>query len=179
MPPPGLTEAARVRLSGLMAGGQRESLLQAVLAGLSRHPGQIARHTEALIGLARQLPEAAPAIESLIANAETLDSLGPNAICLPAQGQPVPSADIRYAFLDEGTDPDAACEELAEAVSLLVERPAIEAALAATIARFDSDPEGSFAEQTRLRAQLMATENRLKAFGRRKAAAVPDTDNTP
>lgn len=111
-------------------------------------------------------------------SSETLDSHGATAICSLTQGQPVPSADIRYAFLDEGTDPDAACEELAEAVSLLVERPALEAALAATIARFDSDPEGSFAEQTRLRAQLTATEERLKAFGRRKAAPVASTDNT-
>jgi len=115
--------------------------------------------------------------------AETLDSRAPTAICSLTQGQPAPSADIRYAFLEEGTDPDAACEELAEAVSLLVERPALEAALAATIARFDSDPEGSFAEQTRLRAQLMATEERLKAFGRRKAAAPVKhevgTDDTP
>jgi len=115
--------------------------------------------------------------------AETLDSRAPTAICSLTQGQPAPSADIRYAFLEEGTDPDAACEELAEAVSLLVERPALEAALAATIARFDSDPEGSFAEQTRLRAQLMATEERLKAFGRRKAAAPvkheAGTDDTP
>lgn len=182
MPAPGLTDAARAQLSGLMAGGQRQGLLQAVLAGLARYPGLIARHTEALIGLARLRPEAAPAIESLIALAETLDSHDATAICTTTQGQPAPSADIRYAFLEEGTDPDAACEELAEAVSLLVERPALEAALAATIARFDSDPEGSFAEQTRLRAQLMATEERLKAFGRRKAAApaqlAGDTDDT-
>ncbi|WP_017664002.1 DNA primase [Porphyrobacter sp. AAP82] len=183
LPAPGLSDAAREQLSAIMAGGQRLGLLQAVLAGLARYPGQIARHTEALIGLARLVPDAAPAIESLLELAETLDSRGPTAICTPKQGQPAPSADIRYAFLEEGTDPDAACEELAEAVSLLVERPALEAALAATIARFDSDPEGSFAEQTRLRAQLIATEDRLKAFGRRKAAAPArleaGTDDTP
>ena len=175
LPPPGLSEEARAQLSGMMAGGQRQGLMQAVLAGLARYPGQIARHTEALISLARLLPEAASAIESLLELAETLDSRKATAIWQPTQGQPAPSADIRYAFLDEGTDPDAACEELAEAVSLLVERPALEAALAATIARFDSDPEGSFAEQTRLRAQLMAVEDRLKAFGRRKASAATGT----
>ncbi len=168
LPAPGLSEAAREQLSALMAGAQRQGLLAAVLAGLARHPGQIARHTEALSTLARHMPNAAPVIESLFELAETLDSPVATAICT-SQGQPAPSADIRYAFLDEGNDPDAACEELAEAVSLLVERPALEAALAATIARFESDPEGSFAEQTRLRAQLMAVEERLKAFGRRKA----------
>ncbi|ASJ91239.1 DNA primase [Porphyrobacter sp. CACIAM 03H1] len=174
LPPPGLSEEARARLAAIMAGSQRQGLLSAVLAGFARHPQAIARHAEALSTLARSAPAAAADIESLFELAETLDSRAPVAIC-NAQGQPAPSADIRYAFLDEGTDPDAAREELAEAVSLLVERPALEAALAATIARFEDDPEGSFAEQTRLRAQLMAVEERLKAFGRRKAAAGPGT----
>ncbi|AUX69877.1 DNA primase [Porphyrobacter sp. HT-58-2] len=173
--PQGLSEGARAQLSGFRPGAQRQGLLQAVIAGFARFPQAIARHTEALSALARATPDAAPMIESLFELAEMLDSQPPTAIC-SEQGQPVPSADIRYAFLDEGTDPDAACEELAEAVSLLVERPALEAALAATIARFDSDPEGSFAEQTRLRAQLMAVEERLKAFGRRKAAAATGED---
>jgi DNA primase len=161
----------------MMAGGQRQGLLQAVLAGLARHPDQIARHAETLSALARSDREAAPLIESLFELAETLDSHGATAICA-TQGHPAPPADIRYAFLDEGNDPGAACEELAEAVSLLVERPALEAALAATIARFDSDPEGSFVEQTRLRAQLNAVEERLKAFGRRKAAPLATGDDT-
>lgn len=177
MPPPLLTEAARVQLLQMMAGGQRQGLLAAVLAGLARYPGQVARHTEALSALARLDRQAAPLIESLFELAETLDSQRATAICT-SQGQPAPSADIRYAFIDEGNDPDAACEELAEAVSLLVERPALEAALAATIARFDSDPEGSFAEQTRLRAQLIAVEERLKAFGRRKAAPISTGDDS-
>ncbi|MFM7348729.1 MAG: DNA primase [Erythrobacter sp.] len=178
IPPPGLSEEARERLAAIMAGAQRQGLMAAVLAGLARYPGQIARHSEALSALARHDRQAAPVIESLFELAETLDSRVPVAICTTTQGQPAPSADIRYAFLDEGTDPDAACEELAEAVSLLVERPALEAALAATIGRFDSDPEGSFAEQTRLRAQLIAVEERLKAFGRRKAAPLAGTDDT-
>jgi DNA primase len=175
--PQGLSETARAQLSGMIAGGQRQGLLAAVLAGLARYPGQIARHAEALSALARSAPEAAPQIESLFELAETLDSRAATAICND-QGQPAPPADIRYAFLDEGNDPGAACEELAEAVSLLVERPALEAALAATIARFDADPEGSFVEQTRLRAQLNAVEERLKAFGRRKAAPLATGDDT-
>jgi DNA primase len=175
--PQGLSETARAQLSGMIAGGQRQGLLAAVLAGLARYPGQIARHAEALSALARSAPEAAPQIESLFELAETLDSRAATAICSD-QGQPAPPADIRYAFLDEGNDPGAACEELAEAVSLLVERPALEAALAATIARFDADPEGSFVEQTRLRAQLNAVEERLKAFGRRKAAPLATGDDT-
>ena len=78
---------------------------------------------------------------------------------------------MRYAFLREGTPPGEAREELAEAVTLLVQKPALEAALTGTISRFDEDPEGCFAEQARLRTQLASIEDRLKAFGRRKAAA--------
>ncbi|WP_324075614.1 MAG: DNA primase [Erythrobacter sp.] len=177
MPPPGLSEEARRQLSGIMAGGQRKGLLAAVIAGLTRYPQEITRHTEALSALARHDPRAAPLVESLFELSETLDSHAANAIC-GELGQPAPPADIRYAFLDEGTSTGDACEELAEAVSLLVERPALEAALAATIARFESDPEGSFAEQTRLRAQLMTVDERLKAFGRRKAAQAATGDDT-
>lgn len=177
LPPPGLSEEARARLSGLMAGGQRQGLLHAVIAGLARFPQEITRHAEALSRLARHDREAAPLIESLFELAETLDSGPPSAIC-DSLGHPAPPADIRYAFLDEGTSTGAACEELAEAVSLLVERPALEAALAATIARFAHDPEGSFAEQTRLRAQLMTVNERLKAFGRRKAAPAATGDDS-
>jgi DNA primase len=176
LPPPGLSEEARARLSGIMGGGQRQGLLDAVIAGLARFPQEITRHTEALSALARHDRKAAALIESLFELAETLDSQAATAIC-DNSSQPAPPADIRYAFLDEGTSTGDACEELAEAVSLLVERPALEAALAATIARFDSDPEGSFAEQTRLRAQLLTVDERLKAFGRRKAAPVATGDD--
>ena len=176
MPPQGLSESARAQLSGMMAGGQRQGLLTAVIAGLARFPGEINRHAETLSHLARIDRDAASLIESLFELAETLDSHGANAICA-VQGHPAPPADIRYAFLDEGNDPGAACEELAEAVSLLVERPALEAALAATIARFDSDPEGSMVDQARLRTQLNTVDERLKAFGRRKAAPLATGDN--
>jgi DNA primase len=176
LPPPGLSEEARARLSGIMGGGQRQGLLDAVIAGLARFPQEITRHTEALSALARHDRKAAALIESLFELAEMLDSQAATAIC-DKSGQPAPPANIRYAFLDEGTSTGDSCEELAEAVSLLVERPALEAALAATIARFDSDPEGSFAEQTRLRAQLMTVDERLKAFGRRKAAPVATGDD--
>ncbi|KPP93238.1 DNA primase [Erythrobacter sp. HL-111] len=167
--PAPLSPGAREALRGLVNGGARHSFLAAVMAGFVRHPTEIARHVEALSRLARHDPKAAPAIESLIELSETLDSRGQSAISA-SQGIPAPPVDNRYAFLREGTTPDEAREELAEAVALLVERPALEAALAATIARFESDPEGSFAEQVRLREQLTTVDERLKAFGRRKAA---------
>jgi len=175
--PQGLSQAGREALQRLMAGGQRSTLLRAVIAGLIRHPDQIQTHSEALSRLARLDQHAAPAIESLIELSETLDSHGQSAISEP-QGYPAPPDDLRYAFLREGTPPGDAREELAEAVSLLVQKPALEAAMAATISRFDEDPEGSFAEQSRLRAQLTTVEDRLKAFGRKKAALAADVEQT-
>ncbi|MEM7700880.1 MAG: DNA primase [Pseudomonadota bacterium] len=175
--PQPLSPTARATLQRVLSGGQRATLLSAVIAGLLRHPSEIERHAEALSRLARLEPNAAPAIESIIELTERLDSHAQSAI-FEAHGLPAPPDDLRYAFLREGTDPGDACEELAEAVSLLVQKPAIEAALAATIARFDEDPEGCFAEQTRLRTQLTAIEDRLKAFGRRKAARDPKDDTS-
>jgi len=178
MPPPGLSPAARAELSGLVQGAQRQSLVVATLYGLAHHPQEIARHSEALVQIARHHPQYANLVESLLELAETLDSRAPSAIW-ESQGHPAPPADSPFAFLREGTEVGDACEELAEAVSLLVERPALEAALAATIARFESDPEGSFAEQARLRSQLAAVNERLKQFGRRKAAMAANEGETP
>ncbi|MEL7319555.1 MAG: DNA primase [Pseudomonadota bacterium] len=175
--PQPLSQTARATLQRVLSGGQRATLLSAVIAGLLRHPSEIERHAEALSRLARLEPNAAPAIESIIELTERLDSHAQSAI-FEVHGLPAPPDDLRYAFLREGTDPGDAREELAEAVSLLVQKPALEAALAATIARFDEDPEGSFAEQTRLRTQLTAIEDRLKAFGRRKAAGDPKDDTS-
>jgi DNA primase len=177
-PPPRLSEQARNTLNALITGGQRKALLVATLAGLTRYPSEIQRHAESLCELARHHPEIANLIESLLEVAETLDSHGQAAIW-GELGQPAPPADTPFAFLREGTEVGDACEELAEAVSLLVERPALEAALAATTARFQSDPEGSFAEQARLRSQLRTVEERLRNFGRRKAALAPPTGNGP
>ncbi|MEM6476771.1 MAG: DNA primase [Pseudomonadota bacterium] len=174
---PVLSSEARAALQRAMAGGQRASFFDAVVAGLVRHPDLIARHAEALIRLARLDQHAAPVIESLIDLSETLDSHGETAIS-DMQGYPAPPDDCHYAFLREGTPPGEAREELAEAVSLLAQKPALEAAMAATIGRFDEDPEGAFAEQTRLRHQLTTVDERLKAFGRKKAASAADTGLT-
>ena len=71
----------------------------------------------------------------------------------------------------EGTDPAGSREDLAEAVALLVERPALEAAIAEATARFDHDPEGAFAEQQRLRKRKLEIEVRLGQMARKRAAS--------
>lgn len=168
-PSPQLSPEAKSRLERAIQGGSRDALASAVIHGLLRHPGEIAQHEAALARVAQSDRNVGPAIDSLLAAAETLDSHAQSPISLP-EGLPAPPANIRFAFLDEGTDPVDAREELAEAVSLLVERPAIEAALAAATARFESDPEGAFAEQQRLLKRKLEFEARLGQMASRKAA---------
>jgi len=167
---PALSQEAKSRLERAISGGARDSFVAAIIAGLARFPDQILRHEEALLGLAASDRNVGPAIDSLIEAAETLDLHGESSISLD-NGLPAPPEKTRFAFLDEGTDPVDAREDLAEAVSLLVERPALEAALMAATARFDQDPEGSIAEQASHRERLLALNDRLKRFGRRRAAA--------
>ena len=167
---PTLAPEVANRLKRAMSGGLRDDFAGAVLAGLARYPDQIARHEDALSRFAARDRNVGPAIDLLLEAAETLDFGADSPISL-GEGHPASPENTRYAFLFEGTDPGEAREELAEAVSLLVERPALEAALGAATARFDQDPEGSFAEQARLRERLLALNERLKRFGRRRATA--------
>jgi len=174
-PAPSLSPEARDSLTRAMAGGARDSLTRAVIAGLVKFPDQILRHEDALSDLARRDQNVGPALDSLLEAAETLDLSAQSTISLE-RGLPAPPAKTLFAFLDEGIDPGDAREDLAEAVSLLVERPALESALAEATARFERDPEGSIAEQGRLRERLLALNERLKRFGRRKAAADGESD---
>ena len=135
-----------------------------VAAGLARHPGQIARHAEALLSLAPAEPRLSAAIDEL------LEGGAGHPISAPGNLKPPPDSSC-YSFLVEGTDPQVAHEDLAEAVALLVEKPALEAAIAAATARFESDPEGAFAEQQRLRQRKLEIESRLGQMARKRAAS--------
>lgn len=162
------------RLQKLAGGGARDAFAAAVFTGLARCPGEIHRHEEALLSLARRDRNVAPAVDALLELSETLDSRGASPISALI-GLPALPDRNHYAFLHEGTSPDVAREDLAEAVSLLVERPALEAALAAATLRFEHDPDGSIAEQARLRERLLALDARLKRFGRKRAATARQT----
>ncbi|HEY6814941.1 MAG TPA: DNA primase, partial [Croceibacterium sp.] len=155
----------------------RDALAQAVVAGLARHPDQIARHAEALLALASAEPQLARAVDALLEHAESLEDGRSAPISAAASLTPPPDSS-RFAFLLEGTDPQSAREDLAEAVSLLVERPALEAAIAAATARFESDPEGAFAEQQRLRQRKLEIESRLGHMARKRAASAAPQDQT-
>ncbi|MEZ5693522.1 MAG: hypothetical protein R3D99_06700 [Altererythrobacter sp.] len=93
------------------------------------------------------------------------------------EGLVTPPDETRFSFLREGIDPQAARDDLAEAVSLLVERPALDAALLAATARFESDPEGAFAEQQRLLKRKLDFERRLGQMVSQRAAAAAHSDS--
>lgn len=173
---PTLSPETKSRLKRATSGGSRDALASAVIHGLLRHPDQIARHEAALSTFARRDLNVGPTIDSLLAAAETLDSRAQSPISLP-DGLPAPPETRLFAFLDEGTDPVDAREDLAEAVSLLVERPALQAALADATARFEQDPEGAFAEQQRLLRRKLEFEARLGQMASRKAAYVAPKDS--
>jgi len=158
------------RLRRAAAGDPRDTLAQAVLAGLARHPDQIARHAEALLSLAPTEPQLAGAIDELLEQSEGLEG-GVLGTISAAGIQTPPQDNVFFSFLVEGTDPQVAREELAEAVALLVEKPALDAAIAAATARFETDPEGAFAEQQRLRQRKLEIESRLGHMARKRAAS--------
>jgi DNA primase len=168
-PAKGARAGASDRLRKAASANSRDTLAQAVLAGLARYPDQIERHAEALLSLAPSDPQLARAIDALLDRADGLEGAAPGTIS--TAGHQTPATDISFfSFLMEGTDPQVAREELAEAVALLVERPALDAAIAAATARFDIDPGGAFAEQQRLRQRKLEIELRLGHMARKRAA---------
>ncbi|TIX50153.1 DNA primase [Alteraurantiacibacter aquimixticola] len=159
------------QLKRAASGNFRDMLAQAVLAGLARHPDQIDRHAEQLLRLTKLVPESSAAVDYLLDAAETLED-GANSPISASGILPPPPDNTRFSFLVEGSDPDDAREDLAEAIALLVERPQLDAAIAAATSRFETDPEGAFAEQQRLRKRKLEIESRLGQMARKRAAEV-------
>lgn len=169
-PEPSLPESLE-RLRRALSGGSRDALSAAVLAGLIRWPDQIARHSEALArtpGLdprfmaLLECSEAAHALES----GELATILGDNGLEPPP---PSEYSDLRFGFLLADAQPDQAVAELGQAIELLVERPALEAALSRATARFETElSDEAFAEQQRLRKRKLEFDNRLRQMATRQ-----------
>ena len=176
--PPSLSEGSARRLRNLAQGGGRDVLTNAVIAGLTRYPDQLYRHAEALAAYTAPDAASARAIDILLDHAEMLEN-GAQPPIKELQSLATPPDHARYSFLLEDTNPQSAREDLAEAVAMLVERPALEAALAAATARFDSDPEGAIAEQQRLRERKLALEERLRQLARQRVSAPAQEESSP
>ncbi len=166
---PGITRRLRENA------GSRDALSAAVLAGLLRHPRELARHGDALAHADLADPRFAALVDALDAG-EPLETRHLSTI-LAARGlvapNPVEYASLRFGFLIQESPPELASESLAQAIGLLVERPALEAALAEATARFERDlSEGAYAEQQRLLKRKLEFDARLRQMASARTAAL-------
>ncbi|KPF87119.1 DNA primase [Novosphingobium sp. AAP83] len=170
--PLGADDKARMLKIG---NGPSTTLLAAVLTGLIRYPEQIARHAESLARLQPEENATAALLDALLTisdSGQTLEKTGLEPILIERGLRPPPAqsyAGMRFGFL--AGNGEQASDELAEAVSLLVELPAVEEALvAATQAHETVFSDESFAEQQRLRKRRVDLFARLEQMNRARAA---------
>ena len=162
---------ARLRRSA--EGGARDALGSAVLAGLIRWPREIARHAEALAHAPGLDPRSAALLDAMDEHGAV--ESGELATILSAQGAPAPAenefAGLRFGFLAPDASPGQAAAELAQAIGLLVERPALEAAIAEATARFEGElSEDAYAEQQRLLKRKLEFDARLRQMASARSA---------
>jgi DNA primase len=87
-------------------------------------------------------------------------------------------AGLQAAFLDPAGNRVAAIAELGEAVALLVERPALDAALADATARLEREfTDETYAEQQRLLKRKLEFAARLRQMASARAAVAAEPDN--
>ena len=164
-PPLGASETARMQKVGTGDG-----LLAAVLVGLIAHPDEITRHAEALTRVLPLSGRYAGLIDALlelsdfghVLESEAIRSiLGERKMDIPASAD---FAELPFGFL---TVREGSKDELADAMTLLVEIPAVDAALAEANLRYQAElsPETE-AEKERLRERGVALRARLGQMGR-------------
>jgi DNA primase len=161
-----VTEAAK----GVRAGGIDRILAKAVLAGLIRHPAEIARHMEVLGAL--KLADGAlgrlfEAVVDLAVEDQALDSERLLTI-LAKSGFDIIAGDLLRAdqlscsFTQKDAEPARAREDLDEAIAILVARPEVDAALAeATTALMAGYTDEAFERQVSLVKEQQALDARL------------------
>ena len=160
----------------------QDQLADAVMAGLARFPDVALAQADTLARFARAEPQHAATIDALLDHAEGLNAAEglDSSAELPISrntGSGAPPDNTRFVFLKDTTDPATARAILTEAIALLVERPALEAAMEAATARFATDPEGALAEQQRLRERKLAFQRRLGQMASRGAADAARSDS--
>jgi len=161
------------RLKHAADGGARDALSAAVMAGLVRWPSEIARHAEALL----RTPGLDPRFAALVGCCDAAGTLESESLAtiLTEHGleMPAPTAysSLRFGFLMPDASDETATRELAQAVDLLVERPALETALAQATARFESElSDEAFAQQQRVLKRKLEFDKRLRQMATRQAA---------
>ncbi len=154
--------------------GTRDALSAAVLAGLMRYPAELERHADTLAHADLPDPRFAVLVDALDGGAalETAHL----ATILVGRGMVSPDqveyASLPFDFLADDVTVEQAREGLAQAVGLLVERPALEAALAEATGRFERDvSDGAYAEQQRLLKRKLEFDARLRQMASARIAA--------
>lgn len=161
------------RLRHAAAGGARDGLSAAVLAGLVRWPKQIRRHAEALARTPGLDPRFFMLVEccdaaGVLESSELATILGANGLELPGTAE---YSGLRFGFLAPDADAEQAAAELAQAIDLLIERPVLEAALAQATTRFENElSDEAFSEQQRLLKRKLEFDNRLRQMATRHAS---------
>jgi len=163
--PPVTSEAKAVRASGI-----DPVLAKAVLAGLIRHPAEIARHIEMLGSLrmaAGTLGRLFEVVVDLALEHQTLDSEGVLTILAKSGFDSVASDLLRadtlpFSFTQRTADAARAAADLNEAIAVLVAGPEVDQALAdATAALQAEGSEAAFARQNALVREQQALRHRL------------------
>ena len=154
--------------------GTRDALSAAVLAGLLRYPAELERHAEVLAHAELPDPRFAVLVDALdggaaLETANLATILEDRGMAAP---DPVEYAALPLGFLVDDVAVDQAREGLAQAVGLLIERPALEAALAEATSRFERDvSDGAYAEQQRLLKRKLEFDARLRQMASARIAA--------
>ena len=154
--------------------GTRDALSAAVLAGLLRYPAELERHAEVLAHAELPDPRFAVLVDALdsgaaLETANLATILEDRGLAAP---DPVEYAALPLGFLVDDVAVDQAREGLAQAVGLLIERPALEAALAEATRRFERDvSDGAYAEQQRLLKRKLEFDARLRQMASARIAA--------
>ncbi|MES2338489.1 MAG: DNA primase [Pseudomonadota bacterium] len=166
-PPP---EPPSASARALNSGGIDRVLAKAVLAGLIRHPAEIARHMEVLGSLRLADGALGKLFEAVIDVAledRELDS-GKVLTILARSGFDTMASELlradslSFSFTGRDADAQRARADLDEAIAVLVARPAVDAALAeATAAVADGGTDAAFTRQVALVRERQALEARL------------------
>ncbi|WP_109806699.1 DNA primase [Sphingosinithalassobacter portus] len=165
-PPPPVGTIAR----GVHASGLDPMLARAVLAGLIRHPAEIARHMEVLGSLRignGALERLFAAVIDVALEARQLDSDRILTILAQSGFDTVAAELLRadtlpFSFTRKTTDEARARADLNEAIAVMVAQPAVEAAIAEATAMLDRDgSEEAFARQVALSRQRQELQARL------------------
>jgi DNA primase len=170
-PAPPTGNAGRLRHAA--SGGARDGLCAAIVAGLIRWPGEIPRHAEALAACV----DLDLRLAALLDISDEGGALEPEALAtiLTRKGLVLPDpsefSGMRFFFLNSAASPMDAAEQLGQAVDLLVERPALEAALKDATKRFEHElSEEAYAEQQRLLKRKLEFDARLRQMASARAA---------